>query len=376
MKVRTISKLVALSSASAVLLGVANPAFAAASPQEAAPAHLVQPGQSIQAAIDAAKPGATIVLSKGMHRENLLVTKPITLDGQDGAVLAPGATIASNPCTNDPDGGPGFNVGVCVIGKLGPIPPGQDVPTVLGLIDNVTLRNIRITQFGGDVVALGTRNLRIEHVEADHGGDGIFTEDGRDTRLVHNYAHDNDGNGFNVRGSSGLSITHNVSARNYGSGLLLINSSFGVISHSSFVGNCAGMELIDSAEPGIAGYLTVTANDVRANNLFCPAEESPSTSGIGIGMLGTTHVRVERNTVTGNVAQSDPQSGDSAQFGGIGIALFDGQLAGGPPPTDNDIVRNHITDNVPLDVVTDGSGSGNRFSLNACNAANVAGICQ
>ena len=53
----------------------------------------VQPGQSIQAAIDAAPPGATIEVAPGTYQENLLIAKDgITLRGS-----GPGRTVLVPP---------------------------------------------------------------------------------------------------------------------------------------------------------------------------------------------------------------------------------------------------------------------------------------
>ena len=57
---------------------------------------VVGPGDSIQAAVDAARPGDTIVVM-GQHKENVAITTDgITLHGV-GAVLEPAATPAQTP---------------------------------------------------------------------------------------------------------------------------------------------------------------------------------------------------------------------------------------------------------------------------------------
>ena len=57
----------------------------------------VQPGQSIQEAIDAAPAGAVILLSEGEWEENLEITKDLTLKG-----AGPGKTVIKNPGCRDP----------------------------------------------------------------------------------------------------------------------------------------------------------------------------------------------------------------------------------------------------------------------------------
>src|ERR1041384_703439 len=74
---------------------------------------VVGPGDSIQAAIDAAQPGDTIIV-KGVHHENVAITTDgITLRGI-GAVLEPAATPLVNVCS-DPSAPDDVN-GICIVG--------------------------------------------------------------------------------------------------------------------------------------------------------------------------------------------------------------------------------------------------------------------
>jgi hypothetical protein len=369
MKARTNAKIAAVAVLGAAIFGTATPALAAGSS--------VHPGQSIQGAIDAAAAGSTVTVTAGTYHENLLIAKPVTLRGTGDVVIEPGSTIAANPCTNDPDGGPGFNVGVCVIGRLGPIPPGEDVPAVLGLVDDVHLSNIELRDFTGGVIALGTRNLRIDNVEADHNGDGIFVEDGVGTLLDSNRAHDNAGGGVQARTSERVRIVHNRAWSNVGEGILVLDSHVGLLARNTSSGNCAGIALIDTGAPGATDDLRVANNTVQANNLFCAGDPTkPSESGVGIAMLGTANVVVRDNLITGNIGQPDPQTQQPAQFSGAGLILLDGALAGGAALTRNRIIHNTITGNAPLDVLYDGSGTGNVFVANTCTAATAPGICH
>src|SRR5690606_32239167 len=70
---------------------VAVVAWAAAGPLAAAE-HRVRPGTPLQPVIDAAAPGDTVRLAAGRHAGPVVLDRPLTLAGDDGAVLAgPGA---------------------------------------------------------------------------------------------------------------------------------------------------------------------------------------------------------------------------------------------------------------------------------------------
>ena len=59
----------------------------------------VHPGQSIQAAINAAPSGARIEIAPGTYHENLDISRPVSLDGHH-TILVPGGTVNEAPCTS------------------------------------------------------------------------------------------------------------------------------------------------------------------------------------------------------------------------------------------------------------------------------------
>src|SRR4051812_43919905 len=90
-------------------LAVLGVPFIAIAPAGASLTHVVQPGQSIQAAINHAQPGDTIRIKAGTYRENLDIAKNgIRLVG-DGAILRPPARPTPNVCAED-----GSVSGICV----------------------------------------------------------------------------------------------------------------------------------------------------------------------------------------------------------------------------------------------------------------------
>ena len=82
------------------LLVASGVALAAGVGSAGAQSSVVEPGESIQKAVNAADPGDTIVV-RGVHREDVIIRKNgIKLRGEDGAVIeAPARAKADSPCS-------------------------------------------------------------------------------------------------------------------------------------------------------------------------------------------------------------------------------------------------------------------------------------
>jgi hypothetical protein len=72
-------------------------AFALAASAVQAASFVVWPGQSLQAAIDAAAAGDNITVQTGTYNENITITKGIDIRGTGGAVLVTGTLTITNP---------------------------------------------------------------------------------------------------------------------------------------------------------------------------------------------------------------------------------------------------------------------------------------
>lgn len=314
----------------------------------------VGPGESIQAAVNAARPGDSIVV-RGTHREDVVIRKNgIKLRGVN-AVLRPPAR-ADSPC------GP---VGICILGDVN----FGTFELTGARVSNVSISGFTIQGFGDGIVALGARNatyVRNEGVNNEGYGFAAFLSTG--TKILSNSAHDNGFAGIYVGDSANanLKVLGNSTFRNT-LGMFFRNSSLGSISGNRVHDNCAGM-LFLAENPGPDGRYDVKGNTVDNNTRVCPgsADGPPPLSGIGIWLSGSRGMEITGNRISGNVP-----SGATVLSGGVVVVQgFEGQL-----PSDNSVIANKFGRNTP-DIFWDESGSGNRFANNDCDTSEPARLCR
>ncbi|MGW0936996.1 right-handed parallel beta-helix repeat-containing protein [Streptomyces sp. NPDC002666] len=358
MRKRHITSLVSIAAASAVGLGIVAPS----GPAAAAGGHVVRPGQSIQAAVDAAQPGDTIVVRPGTYRESVLITTPgLTLRGSGGrTVIRPGASEdrTENACAKAGNG-------ICVLGTA------QDT------VDDVSIRSLTVSGFTrSGIWASWTDGLEVRSVTAASNGVwGIAQQRSTRSDLRHNTARSNGDAGIFVANSvdeeGGATDTGGTRVR----GNTLTDNRIGftarrvrnlVVKHNTFTANCSGVFVVGDEGTPQAGAMTVRSNRIIGNNKFCAATERlPAIQGSGIVLTGTESTEVRSNVIRDNVGAT-PLSG--------GVVLFKSFV--GAKNSDNTISGNTVLGNQPADLADqDTAGTGNRFTGNVCTTSAPAGMC-
>ncbi|MEU7120763.1 right-handed parallel beta-helix repeat-containing protein [Streptomyces zaomyceticus] len=345
----------------ACTVALAASGLGAAAPRaESRTAHLVKPGESIQKAVDAAKPGDTIVLSPGTYRESVRVTTSrLTLVGSGSAstVLVPGEAAADDACAK-------AGHGICVTG------------TASTPVQGVTVRSLTLRGYTANGLwASRTDRLTVRKVLAEKNGKwGIAQE--RSTRGVfrHNTARNNADAGLFLANTTdteqgatdaeGTVVSHNNLSGNR-IGITVRRLRNVTVDHNEATGNCAAVFVVGDESTPRAGAMTLRRNNIHANNKYCPkTPRLPFLQGSGIVLTGAEETVVEKNRVVGNVGAS-PLSG--------GIVLFKSFV--GVLNEQNAIRDNVVMRNSPADLANRDTGRGNTFTHNTCTLSEPAGMC-
>lgn len=341
-------------------------------PAQAASTQVVRPGESVQQAVDRAKPGDTILLMPGTYRGSVLVkVSNVTIRGAGAAtVITPAAGTGHAPGTasgagvTDPTGGdcsaPGH--GICVLGRAG------------HRVGGVVIESLTVSGFakngisGSETDRMTVRNV----VVANNGEEGISQEKSTRGRLVGNRAVNNGQAGIFVTNiaygkggaldTQGTVIADNTMTGNrFGADLRRARNL--AFSDNVVTGNCSGVFVVGDDGVPRGGALTVRNNQVSSNNKYCPADgRLPYLQGVGIVLTGVEDTVLADNQIRGNDGAS-PMSG--------GIVLF--RSFRGGPDTGNTITGNVLTGNKPADAADRDGGPRNTFTGNVCHTFEPAG---
>ena len=214
---RVIRGVVTIGAIAGLILGATTATASAHAP-------VVRPGQSIQAAVNAAPPGGTVVIGRGTFHESVLITKPLRLVGSgSGTVLKPGG--APSDCAPN---------GICALS------PGGKVS-----ISNLTVRGFD----GFGVFAFqATNGFSVTGVRAENDGEyGVAAFESHGISFVNNFASNAEEAGFYIGDTE---------------------DAAGLVAANTAVGSAFGIFLRDSRHGQVVG--NKVAETVSASSVWTP----------------------------------------------------------------------------------------------------------
>lgn len=226
--------------------------------------------RNINTAIAAVSAGGTVIVCAGTYDEQVVVAKPLSLDGRGATIDAKG----KKPLKIGPETLPG-SIGIGVLGT-----------------SRVRVRGFRVTGAGFDAILVAASS----HVLASG-----------------NYLWGNGDVGVDVNGSSYTQVTHNYSARNKGGGFLVADdigaSSHNLVGWNTATRNPGGCGVI------IAGHSTAGVRDNLVIDNWLSDNGTLKSSGGGAGVVIASEVPGE--TIANTIVEGNHISGN----GLAGVAI-------------------------------------------------------
>lgn len=238
----------------------------------------VKSGSSIQAVVNQAQPGDTILVEPGRYVQSVYIDKPnITIRGlsRDGKFA-------------QLDGEKRLNDGIIASGH------------------GVIIDGFHVTGYKGNgIMTQGANNFKIINNVVHGAFYSIFPQYGKNGLIQGNTVSGAEDAGIYVGMSDNIDIIGNKAFENV-MGLELENTRFGVMANNEVFNNSTGVVL--SLVPGLpvktATDLVVRDNIIRDNNLknFAPSSSIAATvpEGVGIIVVGPDNVTISGNTIEGH----------------------------------------------------------------------------
>lgn len=328
----------------------------------------VKPGQSIQKAINSAKPGDKITVEKGTYNEQLTITTSgITLIGK-GAILMPPTKFGHNLCSglNKDFAGKDTEAGICIHGKdvklADFVKEHKKVISKKDYIRDVVVTGFTVQGFSGENIAVvAGKNVQITHNNLLEGPQYGFLTVGSQSTLAKNNVVTNQALGFIAMCMDDERDSKNVANNVAGYYIAMCTQTNGlVVKDNTITKSCIGVFV----DPNIDGA-KVIGNKITDRNAFCPTFPEKDNAGAGIIVFGAKNTLVEGNHIA-NIKNNGT---------GPGILISDDSIGGVAKATGNKVKRNSIS-NTDIDIFTDAAAMDTVFAGNKCTTSAPGDYCE
>ena len=335
----------------------------------------VESGESIQGAIDKAKPYTTIKIEAGTYAESLLIDKDgIELIGEGRKkthIVPPANPVAGEGCVDPTVSPPVAPNGICIFDVDAQFNP-------LSTVEDVEISHLSVDGFeANSVFFFHTEDGKLTRtILSDYGEYGVFANDSSGTKIARNVTYNSDeahnpeaGIYIGDSPNADAAVWKNVSWGNL-LGIFARDAANGKVRENKSFSNCVGILFLNTDAPVDVAHWLAEDNVVAANNRACPpGEEAPPLSGVGIAVLGGHDIDLIDNGVFGNRTADGFQSA----FAG-GIVVTASPFGPTPvPSTDIKVGFNTALGNNPDLVVDEGNEA--KLFANDCLTSTPDGLC-
>ena len=321
--------------------------------------HYVNPGDSIQGAVDAASDGDTIIVHDGTYTENVDVNKRLTIRSENGFAST---TVQAQSASDHV-----FEVTANYVNISGfTVTGATDRCSGIFLSYRVNHCNIfdnNVTNNKQGIYLFSSNNNTITSNIASNCDTGIYLYSSSHNTVTNNIASNCDTTGISLSSSSHNTVTNNIASNNTYDGFRLSSSSHNMLTNNTANSNNEhGIFLFPSSN-----YNTLTSNIASDNNEhgICLYSSSHNTVTNNTANLNNRRgislvVSSEYNTVTNNIA--------NLNNGGIVLGSSNNTLTNNTANSNNDGI--HVDSSSNNTLTNNTANTNTKYGIHLFNADN------